>query len=250
MKHQTTTKDRFSIFGINIDNMSMNDSVESILSSVQLKTASSTKTACFVNANSLNQAYSSPELTEIINRHDYVFPDGSGVRMAANNIGVTVKDNVNGTDMLPILCSEAVKYNRSIFLLGASKGIAAKTASNLKKKFPGLKIAGTHHGFIDEAGSIKVIDKINRSQADILLVGMGTPIQENWVQTYAPRLKTSIAIAVGGLFDFYSGRIPRAPMFFRQHGIEWVWRLLQEPKTKFHRYVIGNPLFLLRIAFN
>ena len=250
MKHHNITEDRFSIFGIDIDNLSMSDSVQNIFASIERKAASSTKTACFVNANSLNQAYSSPELTEIINRHDYVFPDGSGVRLAANTIGVTVKENVNGTDMLPILCGEAVKHNRSIFLLGASKGIAAKTASNLKKRFPGLRIAGTHHGFINEAESVKVIDKINRSQADILLVGMGTPIQENWVQTYAPRLQTSIAIAVGGLFDFYSGRIPRAPMFFRQNGIEWIWRLLQEPKAKFHRYVIGNPLFLLRIAFN
>ena len=92
----------------------------------------------------------------------------------------------------------------------------------------------------------QIVEAINAAQADVLLVALGSPIQEDWVMANRLRLKVGTAIAVGGLFDFLSGNIPRAPLWMRELGLEWVFRLIQEPRVKFTRYVIGNPLFLWR----
>lgn len=236
--------DKFSIFDINIDNISMTQSVES-LTSIPRRAS---RVAYFVNANSLNQACSSSSLTRIINRADFVLPDGTGVRIAARRKQVRVTENVNGTDMLPLLCEAAIEKHKSIYLLGSTNEIVNATARRLKALFPLLDIAGTHHGYLQEADSCRVITDINRSGANILLVGMGTPKQETWLDSHRSQLTTDINIAVGGLFDYYSGKIPRAPLWMRKKGIEWIWRLMQEPYSKFYRYVIGNPAFLFRIA--
>ena len=177
---------------------------------------------------------------------DFVFADGSGVRFAANYKGVSLRDNVNGTDLLPYLCRNSVQNRQRIFLLGSSPEVVERTANNLTEMFPGLDVSGTQHGFFNKHDCAALIEKINRVNTDILLVALGSPIQEIWLQKNKSMLNVRTAIAVGGLFDFYSGRIPRAPLWMRKHGIEWIWRLMQEPVKKFKRYVIGNPLFLIR----
>jgi len=240
-----THQDQFSILGVKIDNLTMTQSIGKV---VNPHLARKSKAGYFVNAHSLNQSMGNAELCNTLNSADYVFADGSGVRIAARKNGVEVKGNVNGTDMLPLLCEEASAKGRSIYFLGSAPGIALDAAKNLKARFPRLNIAGCHHGFIDADNEKNVINAINASNADILLVGMGTPVQEIWIDKNRHLLDVSFSLAVGGLFDFYSGKIPRAPLFIRKAGFEWVWRLLQEPKEKFRRYVIGNPLFLLRIA--
>ena len=237
-------QNQFSIFGIKVDNLTMKESVGQI---VKFSTAKEPKIGYFVNTNSLNQSLENVELWQTINSADYVFADGSGVRIAARKNGVEVKENINGTDMLPLLCEEASKKGRSIYFLGSAPGIALDAALSLQARFPRLKISGCHHGFINADNEQEVINDINGSNTDILLVGMGTPLQEFWIKKRRNLLNVDFSLAVGGLFDFYSGRIPRAPLFVRKAGFEWVWRLLQEPKGKFKRYVIGNPLFLLRI---
>ena len=248
MKQQQYSKpERFSIFGVGIDNLTMAQSVDRI---VNASPAQGTRVGYFVNTNSLNQAFRNTTLRKHINTADFVFADGSGVRMAARQQGIAVRENVNGTDMLPLLCKAASDKGLSVYFFGAAPLIADKAARKMQESFPGLRVAGCHHGFVDKHSTPNVIEDINASGADILLVGMGTPIQETWINDNKHLLNTRIALAVGGLFDFYSGRIPRAPLFMRKAGIEWVWRLIQEPKNKFRRYVIGNPLFLYRIAVN
>ncbi|MCG8669729.1 MAG: WecB/TagA/CpsF family glycosyltransferase [Pseudomonadales bacterium] len=240
--------DLFSIFGIKINNVMMQEAIELVINSKSTRTSSGSKKAYFINANSLNQAFDSKSLSSVLNKSDYCFADGAGVRIAAKQQGIQVKDNVNGTDMLPLLCAACCEHEQSIFLLGAEDGVAKQASQNLTKRFPGLKIAGTHHGHIANEDNQSLVKKINESGADILLVAMGTPLQESWIEENAHLLNTNIALAVGGLFDFYSGRIPRAPLFMRKLGVEWIWRLANEPVKKFKRYVIGNPLFLLRLA--
>lgn len=109
-----------------------------------------------------------------------------------------------------------------------------------------MRIAGSHHGYFKAEDNAQIIAQINQSGADICLVAMGSPVQEQWLLDHANQLQCATALAVGGLFDFYSGKIPRAPRWLRELGFEWVWRLIQEPGTKFKRYVIGNPVFLFR----
>ena len=204
------------------------------------------KTSCFANVNSVNLMVNHPKLGENLNGADRCFADGSGLRLAAKTLGINIKDNVNGTDMLPHLCEAAQARGISIYLLGAKPGVAVVTAKNLLKQYPTLRIAGAEHGYFERTQDNNVVERVNDSNAEILLLAMGSPMQEKWLQDNAPQLTCRTALAVGGLFDFYSGQIPRAPMWMRELGFEWVWRLMQEPKSKFNRYVIGNPLFLIR----
>jgi len=236
----------FKLFGIQLDNTSLKDAVAKIVSPA---TNRCTKTVCFVNVNSFNLAHHNDRLCTAINASDYVFADGSGVRMAAQKKGYRLLGNVNGTDMLPVLCQQAVSKGQSIFLLGAEQGVAAQTALNLEHLHPGLRISGTHHGYFTRDDTAVVIEKINEAKTDILLVALGSPHQESWLQEHKSELQVNTAVAVGGLLDFYSGRISRAPVWLREIGMEWVWRLIQEPRNKFYRYVIGNPLFIFRIFF-
>jgi N-acetylglucosaminyldiphosphoundecaprenol N-acetyl-beta-D-mannosaminyltransferase len=244
------TPSRFLLFGLKINNVSMQEAVDWVVSPSTTKN-NRCKVGCFINVNTVNLAFKHKQLTQHINRADRCFADGSGLRIAAKKIGVNIKENVNGTDLLPHLCEAAIKNDTSIYLLGAAPGIAQATAKNLRKQYPNLRIAGTQHGYFSKAQTPQIIQDINLSKADIVLLAMGSPLQEQWLNKHSPVLNCRSALAVGGLFDFYSGKISRAPLWMRELGQEWVWRLLQEPKAKFTRYVIGNPLFLIRtFVFN
>ena len=263
-KSQLTTPATFNLFGLKINNVTMSDAVDWVMSEANNtkstvkysvvnneQNVKGCKTACFANVNSVNLTVDHPTLCANINSADHCFADGSGLRLAAKTLGINIKDNVNGTDMLPHLCEAAQAQGVSIYLLGAKPGVAVATAKNLHKQYPRLLIAGAEHGYFDRSEDANVVKHINQSNAGILLLAMGSPVQEKWLLDNAPQLTCRTALAVGGLFDFYSGQISRAPMWMRELGLEWVWRLMQEPKSKFNRYVIGNPLFLIRtFVFN
>lgn len=199
----------------------------------------------FVNAHCLNLAYRDPEYRRILEKSAAVWPDGSGVKLAGRLLGFTVPENVNGTDMFPLLC--AGKY--SIWLLGAAPGVAAQAAEQVKIQFPAARIVGSGHGFFaDGDDERRLIEAVNAANPDLLLVALGVPKQEKWMAAHLHELRCGAVIGVGGLLDFISGRIPRAPRLLRRLGLEWCWRLAQEPKRLFRRYVIGNPLFVFRVV--
>lgn len=192
----------------------------------------------FVNAHCLNLACEDAAYAAILKSCDCVWPDGTGVRMAGRRLGFPVPENVNGTDLFPRLTGR-------VFLYGAATGVAERAAENIRAQHPQMTVVGTADGFGDERA---VIDAVNRVRPDILLVAKGVPRQEKWIGAHLGELKCGCAIAVGGLFDFVSGRIPRAPLWMRRLGIEWLYRLKCEPMRMFRRYVIGNPLFLWRLS--
>lgn len=234
------------IFGIAINNISMRDAINWVCSEHQ---GQSTRVGYFVNVHSVNIANQDQQFKAELAGADRVFADGSGVRLAAAKAGYRLKDNVNGTDMLPLLCQQLQKTRQSLYLLGAEPGVAEQAAANLQRQFPGLRIAGTQHGYFSASCNEQVIEQINASQADVLLVAFGQPLQERWLANHRQQLQTSCALAVGGLFDFYAGNVSRAPSWMRMIGFEWAWRLLQEPSRMWRRYVLGNPLFLYRTFF-
>ncbi len=236
------------LFGLHLSNTSMQEAVNwAINDSTGKNRNKDTHIGFFINVNSINICLSQPDFYRTLQQADRLLPDGSGMRLAAKSAGYLLKDNTNGTDMLPHLCQRAIEQTKSIYFLGSKPGVAAKAAEKLKKQFPELVIAGTQHGFIEPDKFNEQVKKINQSGCDILLVAMGSPFQEKWLLDHKGKLNCETALAVGGLFDFYSGEIARAPLWLRELGLEWCWRLWQEPITKFKRYVIGNPLFLFRI---
>lgn len=231
-----------NLFGISIKNVSMTQAVNWVTTKAN---PFSPKVGFFVNTHSINLGIENPEFITQLKQADALFADGSGMRIAARHCGFELQDNVNGTDMLPLLCQQCANHQRSIFFLGAQPGVAQTMVNKLTHQFPQLQIAGSHHGFINNHDD-SLIQTINDSGCDVLLVAMGSPRQENWINQYKDQLQCRSILGVGGLFDFYSGRIPRAPLWLRKIGMEWTWRLLQEPQVKFKRYVLGNPLFLFR----
>lgn len=201
-------------------------------------------TVQFVNAHCINVAQRDAAYRKALDTADYLLPDGSGIATAARLAGQALGENLNGTDLFPNICRQAAASCQSMYLLGGKPGIAAAAAGAMRAMHPLLRIAGTRHGFWTDAEEDQLIEDINASGAAILMVGLGVPLQEKWIARVRPRLTPRVVIGVGGLFDYYSGAIPRAPHVVRRAGFEWVWRLMQEPKRLFTRYIFGNPLFL------
>ncbi|HYD50876.1 MAG TPA: WecB/TagA/CpsF family glycosyltransferase [Terriglobales bacterium] len=197
-----------------------------------------------VNAHTLNLAWEDPEYRRILNSSDVTFSDGTGVRLAARLEGVSLRDNLVGTDLIPSLM-ERYPGRYRYFLLGGPKGKAERAAEGVERLIPGARIAGVHHGFISENERGAAIERINAAQPDVLLVGMGNPHQETWIHHALPRLRVPISVGVGGLFDYWAGELERAPLWVRRLGVEWCYIMLHH-RHKWRRYLLGNPKFLWR----
>lgn len=234
------------VFGLEIRDTTLDEAASWLVS--RAKSALATNVA-FVNAHSINVINRDVRFADAVTRFHCVFADGIGLRLAARAGGVTLRDNVNGTDLFPILCGEAAREDVWVYLLGSAEGVSDAAARNMTRAHPGLTIAGTASGyFATTAEEDAAIEAINASGAEILLVGMGVPAQEKWIFENRHRLKPSVVIGVGGLFDYYSGNIARAPMWMRKNGLEWVWRLSLEPTRLARRYLLGNAEFMMRLV--
>lgn len=198
-----------------------------------------------VNAHTLNLAWENPSFRRILNEADLLLNDGSGVGVASRMAGKPFPDNLVGTDLAPQICELAVPGGIGVFLLGGMPGVPERAAERLRQMVPGLRICGTRHGYFSESENYGVVEEINRSGAGILLVAFGNPLQETWIHRNAAGLRCDVCIGVGGLFDHLAGRLRRAPLWMRRAGIEWVHILMGQPH-KWRRYLIGNPVFLVR----
>jgi N-acetylglucosaminyldiphosphoundecaprenol N-acetyl-beta-D-mannosaminyltransferase len=234
-----------NFFGIPVLNTTMAEAVRWIIDGSA--TGESPKQLAFVNPDCLNISWRDAEYKAVLLDVERVIPDGIGIHIGCRMLGQALRENVNGTDMFPLLCEAAADAGRSIYLLGARPEIAAAAGENMRKRFPALRLAGVRDGYFSEQETTAVIDAVNQSGADILLVAFGVPRQDLWLHQHRARLTPPVCLGVGGLFDFYSGRIARAPAWMREMGLEWVYRLMQEPGRMWRRYVIGNPLFLYRV---
>ncbi|WP_249011744.1 WecB/TagA/CpsF family glycosyltransferase [Conexibacter sp. DBS9H8] len=203
----------------------------------------------YVNAHVVNQSRSNPALAAALKRADLVYCDGYGVRLAAHFLDRPVPHRMTGADWIWDLASLCELASQPIYLLGSEPPIAREAAAKLRRWYPQLDVTGAHHGFF-ELGSPhndRVIEDINAHPAAIVLVGMGTPKQELWVDRYAGALNGSVVWTVGALFDYVSGHVPRAPRWLADNGWEWVFRLALEPQRMWRRYLLGNPVFLSRV---
>ncbi|MEO9461357.1 MAG: WecB/TagA/CpsF family glycosyltransferase [Marinomonas sp.] len=206
---------------------------------------SETKTSInFINAHCINVSRKDKEYCAALYSSDLLLPDGVGIEIAAKMQGQELADNLNGTDLFPDLCAYAQERSASIFLLGGNPGVAEDAGEWAQAQYEGLKISGTHSGYFDKAEEEALIAQINASRSSLLLVGLGVPLQEKWIERNRDRLDVPVAMGVGGLFDYYAGRIPRAPAVVRRFKSEWVWRLAMEPRRMAKRYLWGNAAFL------
>lgn len=229
-----------SIFGIQIANASRSEAIDVMEELIQ----QSTPAKIFLpNAHTLNLAIADPKYHAILNRATYCFGDGAGVRIAAWMRGVTMKSNLVGTDLIPEFFHATANRGYRYFLLGADPDTIEQAARFAQQHFPGWELAGYHHGYLTSPElRERAIAQIQAACPHVLLVGMGNPIQETWIDQYQPA-EVPLAIGVGGLFDHWGGNLKRAPRWVRYFGFEWLQLLCQQPK-KWQRYLIGNFTFL------
>lgn len=240
----TLALDTVSILGVPVRDMAMDNALE--LLEQLLLDARAAKAVFFVNAHTLNQSFDVPGYRAVLRSADHVFGDGTGVRWAARLLhGRTLRANVNGTDVVPLLFSRLAGCGLSYFLLGNSHDRIERAAAYARRTFPGWTQVGAHHGFLDGGDDAGLIEKINLSGASLLLVGMGNPKQEQWIARHLPQLRVPLCMGTGGLFDYWVGDLVRAPAWVRRIGCEWLHLLIRQPH-KIRRYLLGNPKFLLR----
>jgi len=196
-----------------------------------------------INPEKLLKAKKDEALTNLLNGADYPIPDGVGVLVAARLKKIPIKERITGIDCMEMLCASSADHGFRVFLYGAKPTVAERTKAVLEQRYPGIQIAGCLDGYCTD--NEMVIKQINATNPDIVFVALGSPKQEYWIAKNRSELHAKILQGVGGSFDVISGNLKRAPDFFREHGLEWLFRLLQQPKRIWRVIKMSRFLFLL-----
>lgn len=227
---------RIKLFEVGIDKIDNQIAIQRVEEFIESKRGKIKKSNIIITPDTLAilRARKDTEYLKVIKSADLVTPDGAGILWATNFLRYPLLERVTGIDIVKGACKLAVKKGYSLYLLGSLPGVAHEAGQKLISDYPGLKIVGSHHGYFankeEEAESIK---EIRKKRPDVLLVGMGVPIQEKWIARNLYRLNVPVSMGVGGSFDVLSGRIPRAPLWMQRHGMEWIYRLIKQPKRVF-----------------
>lgn len=204
-----------------------------------------------VNTRAMNFAYDLPWYRKFFNDADLVFCDGFGVLLGAKMLGYSVQSSHRMTcpDYIENLVLACDREKVSLFLLAGQPGVVDKAIDKMKVLAPNLRVGG-HHGHFEKTGSQndEVIAKINQFSPDILYIGFGMPLQEQWILDNFDRLDTRVFLPLGACLDFYTDAVYRGPRWMTDRGMEWLTRLLIEPNRLWKRYVVGNPLFFYRVS--
>lgn len=205
-------------------------------------------TVSYVNAHCLNLAAKNLVYFQALQSFDLIYPDGIGAVWAGRWLTGQKLEKMTGADWIIPLCDLAQRKGWRLYILGGKTGVAQQAADNLHRQFPALKIVGTHDGYFSDAQADEVISEIVTLRPDILFVGLGVPMQEMWIKKWKSLLPVKVSWAVGALFDYVAGIEPRAPLWMRNLALEWLWRMWVDPMGKWKRYLLGNPLFLVRVV--
>ncbi|EGO8717450.1 glycosyltransferase [Enterococcus faecalis] len=200
-----------------------------------------------INANKINMMYKSKELKSIVDNSELISADGQSIVWASKFLGNNVTERVTGIDLFETLIYKASNKGYRVYYLGAEPEVLSRLISIQKKQYPKLQIAGAQHGYFDRKKSIEIADKIRDSHADILFVAFSSPEKELWINKYKDYMKVPLVVGVGGSFDVVSGKISRAPKWMQKLGLEWFYRLINEPIRLFNRYIVGNTVFVFHI---
>ena len=229
-----------NIFGVKIDKLTYESFLNYISGAI---TNNKRLSIAYANADTLNKLYTDINLRTIFNSFDLIHPDGVGIYLASRILyGKNGLDTrLTGSDFYPLLINESIKSNWSYFFLGHSNEILKE----IKRQFPSLKVSGINEGY--DFNNSEVIHKINAANADILIVGLGCPYQEEWIFSNKDKIKFKIILTVGHGITIFANKKVRGPLVMRKIGLEWLVRLALNPLSNFRKYVMGVPLFIYRI---
>ncbi len=234
---------RVDILGVGFDNITKFDAVDYAFS------IQSEHKAYYVvtpNPEIVMRARADEEMLSAVEDAELVIPDGIGVIYGAKILGTPMKERVPGIDFTTALMKRMNEEGRSVFLFGSKPGVADKAAENLSVMFPGIRFVGTNDGYFSDDEPI--IQRINSAKPDLMLVCLGAPKQEKWMQKNASRLDVGIMVGAGGSLDVFAGVVERAPEKWQRLGLEWLYRLLKEPKRIIR--MMNLPKFLFAVIIS
>ena len=236
------------LLGVDIDSVTESDLMERIYA---LTRTDGKTIVAHTNIHSLNIAYHDKRFRSFFEKSTINFCDGAGVILGARLLNRRILERITYADFMWHLAAFSSKKEMSMYFVGSLPGVSEKAKQKLKEKYPSLKILGTQHGYFSKFlglhENMEVVANINSAKPDLLIVGMGMPIQEHWIMENFDRLDVKVILTGGAVFDYISGMVPRAPKWMTGHGLEWLGRLVFEPRRLWQRYLIGNPLFYWRI---
>jgi len=246
--HVDEKRQLVKLFGVPINRINCQQAIE------RLDKFVSQKKPCFVvtpDTLAILRARKDKKYLNITKKANLVTPDGAGILWATATLDNPLIERITGIDLINNICQSAVERGYRLYLLGSKEEVIEKAVASLKNKFPGINIVGYHHGYFaqcegedrqGEKNEKEIIQEIRQKKPDFLLVGLGVPKQELWISKYKDELGVPVCIGIGGSFDVLSGKIPRAPLWMQNHGMEWIFRLIKEPKRV--KRVIALPYFM------
>lgn len=234
-----------------IDNLTMQEALEEIDRLIKEKKSAYVVTP---NVDHIVQLETNKELQNVYANASLILTDGKPLLWIAKWYGTPIKEKISGSDLFPLLCKMAAEKGYRMFFLGAAEGVAAKAAENLKKKFNGLQVVGTYSppfGFEKDYNEMeKIKELIKDAKPEILVVGLGCPKQERFMYHHSKEIGVSVSLGLGASFDFEAGNIKRAPKWMADHGLEWLFRITQDPKRMAKRYLVDDlKIFELAIKY-
>jgi len=234
-----------NILGSNIHKLTVQDAVAEIEAALNSQT---TLTITALNPDKISQAFRQPFLRAVYGQFDIVTPDSIGVLLAARILHKPlVGERIGGDILAPYIYEMAKHRTIKFYFLGGKEGVAEQAANKITQAYPWLDIVGIHNGYFDQNENTHIIRRINQLCPNIVFVGLGAPLENIWIANSAPHIRPCVLITMGGYFDHVLRRIDCYPKWVTILKINWLYRLCTEPKRLWRRYLVGNPLFLLRV---
>lgn len=242
---------RIKFMNIEIDNLTMTEALDAI---EELVAADKNAYVVTPNVDHIIQLERGGEIVEVYKHADLILCDGKPLTQIAKWYGTPIREKISGSDLFPLLCERAAKKGYKMFFLGAAEGVAAKAARNLENRYPGLNVCGVYsppYGFEnDESEMDKITKMIKDASPQILIVGLGAPKQEKFIYHNRERLGVPVSLGLGASLDFEAGQIKRAPKWMADHGLEWFYRITQDPKRLAKRYLVDDrKIFKLALKY-
>lgn len=236
---------RFELLGVTIDSVSMEQAVEWV---EDLITSGGTGQHAALNAGKLARLEKEPALRSAIAGCDLVTADGQAVVWAARILGHRLPERVAGIDLMEALLARAELQGHGVYLLGARPEALAAAEADIRRRHPAIEIVGRHHGYFTGPEETGVVDDIREAAPDVLFIALETPQKELFLARHRDKLRIPFAMGVGGSFDVMAGHRSRAPIWARRLGLEWGFRLAQEPRRLWRRYLFGNLAFIALVG--
>lgn len=235
-------ENRLDVLGVGIDKVTSQQALEKIGEFIASGQPHQIVTA---NAEIIYQASKNEKMRNIINNAQMVTADGSGVVWASRQLGEPLEQRVTGIDLVNSICEQSAKDKWKIYILGSAPGVAATAAVNIRDKFPGCNIVGTHHGYFNAKEEKQILAELEQLKPDVLFVALGAPKQEYWIADHLADLGIPVGMGIGGSMDVLSGNVKRAPKWMQKMSLEWLYRFLIQP-TRFKR-MLALPKFMLAV---